>query len=193
VTPAVRDGAIAVVLLFVAFQLFAQAEKREPEFTAGDIRGVEAAVAGFTTVRVFEQAPAPYINSQEGVSRSAMRLAGYPPNVLAYIRGSVWRFENDIPVGTVVRLEVAEDPVALSARARSFPEGTYLLAIEGLQAGDRVYFRAGDEIARAEAAARSYRQLGIGAVLAALGWLGWVVWSRRGELRRLAEMVRESG
>lgn len=190
---ALRDGGIALVLLFVAFQLFAQAEKRDPEFAASDIRVVEAAVAGFTTVQVFERAPAPNLNSQEGVRRSAMRLQGYPPNLLAYIPGAVWRFESDIPPGSVVRLEVAEDPEALAARARSFSDATYLLAIEGLQVGDRDYFRAGDEIARAEAAARRYRQLGIGAVLAALGWLGWVVWSRRGELRRLAETAREAG
>jgi hypothetical protein len=193
VTPAVRDGGIALVLLFVSFQLFAQAQEREPEFTAADIRVVEAPIAEFTTVRVLERAPAPNLNSQQMVGRSAMRLEGYPPNLLAYIPGSGWRFENDIPIGSVVRLEVAEDPEALAARARSFPDATYLMAIEGLQAGDRRYFRAADEIARAEAAARRYRQLGIGAVLAALGWLGWVVWSRRSELRRLAETVREAG
>lgn len=135
-----RDVGVAVVMLFVGMQLLAQGAEQGPAFAEGDISVVEAAVAGHETVQVFERAPAPNLNTQAGVSRSALRLEGFPPNLLAYIPGSPRRLENNIPLGTVVRLEVAEDAEALAARARAFPETRCLLPIEGLRIGSASSF-----------------------------------------------------
>lgn len=187
-----RDIGVTVVMLFVGLQLLAQGAKQGPAFAEGDISVVEAAVAGHETVQVFETAPAPNLNTQAGVSRSALRLEGFPPNLLAYIPGTPWRLENDIPLGTVVRLEVAEDAEALAARARAFPETSYLLPIEGLQIGERDFFRAIDEVQRAEAASRRSRVIGVSGLLGAAVWLGWSLWSRRNAIGRLVEAARES-
>lgn len=118
-------------------------------------------------------------------SRSAFRLTGYPPNLLAYIPGSGWDMAADVEAGTEVRLEVTEDPDALAARALNFPDGKFLLPIRGLQIGDEVRFRADDEIARAGAAAARYQRLGWTASILLLLWLGWLACSWRRGLQAL--------
>lgn len=186
-----RDLGIALFLIVVTFQLFAQADRRRPEFSADDIRVITGQIAEFTTVRVPETAAAPQINSSTIRARPAFRLAGYPPNIFAYIPGSPWNMEGDIPLGTEVRLEATEDPEALTARARANPDAAFLLPIAGLQIGEHVHFRASDAIARAEDAAHRYQRLGIAAAFISTAWLGWLAWSRRRALHAIARAVRE--
>jgi hypothetical protein len=174
-----RDVGILLALLILTWSLFAQADARRPTFSMTDIHVITGTIASFESVAVPERAAAPNINSTTYRARTALRIQGYPPNLLAYVPGSSWNMDADVAPGTIVRLEVTEEPGALAARARANPTATYPLAIDGLQIGGRVHFTASDSITRAENAALVFTRLALAAALASLLWLGWLVWSYR--------------
>jgi hypothetical protein len=185
-----RDLGIAILLVVVTFELFGQARANAPAFQPADIHVVEAPIAGFTTVRVWEHGPAPP-RAPTIRSRSALLLEGYPPNLPWYVPGWSMDMEARFTVGSTIRLEVAEDPEAQAAHARAWPESEFLMAIVGMQYGDEVFFQAIDSIQRREAYARTYRLLGVAAGIAALAWGSWLLWSWRQPLRALLALVRE--
>jgi hypothetical protein len=177
--PLLRDVVILVALVVLTGQLFDQAGEHQPAFHADDIHVIEAPIAAFSEVQVWEEPPGRR-RAERLVTRSAMQLTGYPPNLRFYIPGSTWKMENDIPVGAHVRLEVTDDPVVRREHARAYSDATYAQFIAGLHIGDRVYFRALDTITRAEQAAERYQRLGMAALIATLLWGGRVVWKHRG-------------
>jgi hypothetical protein len=185
-----RDLGIAILLVIVTFELFGQARAHAPAFQRSDIHVVEAPIAGFTTVRVWETGPGPQ-HSPTVRSRTALLLEGFPSNLPWYIPGWSMDMESRFTVGSTIRLEVAEDPEAQAAHARAWPESEVLMAIVGMQYGDEVIFQAIDSIARREGYVRTYQRLGVVAAMAALAWGCWVLWSWREPLRTLLALVRE--
>lgn len=185
----IRDLGILLALLVLTGLLFAQADARRPPFTMADIHVVTGAIASFETVSVPERAAAPQINSTTFRTRTALRLEGYPANLLAYIPGSSWNMATDVEPGADVRIEVAQDPASLADLARSNPAAAYLLAIDGLQIGERVYFSAGDTIARAENAVRFFTRLAWVAAAATVIWAAWLVWAQRRWLRHMSQVL----
>ncbi len=185
-----RDIGILLALLVLTRLLFAQADARRPPFTMADIHVLSGAIASFDTVSVPERAAAPQINSTTYRARTAIRLEGRPPNILAYIPGSTWSVASEIAPGTHVRLEVTEDPIALAAQARAYPAATFLLAVHGLQIGDRVYFSASDTIARADNAVRFYTRLAWIATAATVVWVAWLVWAHGQSLHHVYQDLR---
>ena len=184
-----RDLGIAILLVVVTIELFGQARSHEPSFRESDIQVVEAPIAGFTTVRVWEHGPPPP-RAPTIRSRSALLLEDYPPNLDWYVPGWSFPMEDRFAIGDTIRLEVAEDPAAQAAQARAWPEAEYQLAIVGMQYGDEVFFQASDSIARAEGSVRTYRRLGMLATLFTLLWLGWVVWSWWSGLQTIVDTLR---
>lgn len=184
----IRDSGILLALLIIAWSLLAQADARRPPFSMADIQVVTGAIASFETVQVPERAAAPNINSTTFRDRAAFRLDGYPPNLLAYIPGSAWDMAADVAPGSEARLEVAENPAVLAAQARANPAATYLLAIAGLQIGDRVHFSASDTVVRAESAVRFFTRLAWVAATATAIWVVWLVWT----YRQLPRQIRDS-
>lgn len=184
-----RDLGIALLLIIVTFELFGQARAHAPAFQPEDIHVVAAPIAGYTTVRVWETGPGPQ-HSPTVRSRTALLLEGYPPNMPWYIPGWSMDMEARFPVGSTIRLEVAEDPAAQAAQARAWPEAEYLMAIVGMQYGDEVIFRASDAIARREGYVRTYRTLGVVAAIATLAWWSWMLWSWRLPLQGALALVR---
>lgn len=182
-----RDFGMLLALLVLTWLLFAQADARRSPLTMAEIHVVTAAIASFDTVSVPERAAAPQRNSTTYRPRTALRIEGYPPNLLAYVPGSGWNMAADVAPGSRVRLEVTEDPAALAARARAHPTATFLLSIAGLQIGDRVYFTASDTIARADDAVRFYTRLAWVAAAATANWVAWLVWAHRGLLRQVRD------
>lgn len=184
-----RDLGIAILLVVVTFELFGQARASAPAFQAADIRVVEAPIAAFTTVRVWEHGPAPP-RAPTIRSRSALLLEGYPSNLAWYIPGWSFPMEERFTIGSTIRLEVAEDPAAQAAQAREWPEAEYLMAILGMQYGDEIFFQASDSIERGEGYVRTYSRLGALAILLTLLWLGWIAWSWRRGLQTIVDTLR---
>lgn len=180
----VRDAAVAFALLLLTWQLWETAEARGPQFHLSDVHVLEASVAGFTTVNVSERAAAPQNNTSVMRTRSAFQVKGYPPNLVFYLRGSVWKMENDIAIGTPVRLEMLDDPTAQAERARLYPDTTFAQPLGGLVVGDEVFSSASETVARAEAAASLFRRAALAAGAASLAWIGWVAWQWRRKLVR---------
>ncbi len=185
-----RDLGIAILLVVVTFELFGQARANAPAFQPADIRVVEAPIAGFTTVRVWESGPAPS-RAPTVRNRTALLLEGYPPNLAWYVPGVSYGMEDRFTLGSTIRLEVVEDPAALADHARAWPESEFVMAIAGMQYGDEVFFRALTSIERSEDYDRFYRRLGVAAGIAALAWWSWLLWSWRRPLRALRALVRE--
>ena len=66
--------------------------------------------------------------------------------------------ENDIPIGSPVRLEVLDDPAARAAHAHEFPDSTFAQSLVELAIRGEVRISAGETVARAETAATSFRR-----------------------------------
>lgn len=178
----VRDVALAFGLLLLTWHLWGMAAARGPQFQLSEIHSIEADVVGFTKVDVREQAASPRNNSSVLRTRSALQLEGYPPNLAFYLPGSPWRMENDIPVGASVRLEVLDDPAALAAHAREYPDTTFAQAMTGLTVDGDVRSSASETIARAENAAGFFRRASLAAGAVALTWISWAAWRWRAVL-----------
>ena len=95
----VRDVGIALAFL-LTWQRWEMADARRPQFHMSDVHRLEAVVTGFTKVDVSERAAALQNNTSVLRSRRALQIAGDPPNLVFYLRGSSWNMENDIPVRT---------------------------------------------------------------------------------------------
>lgn len=175
----VRDVAVALALLLLTWQIRETAEARGPQFQMSDVHVLEAGVTGFTKVDVSERAAAPQNNTSAVRSRSAFQIESYPPNLVFYLHGSPWNMENDITVGTLVRLEVLDDPTAQAERARLYPDNTFAQPLVSLMVGDEVISSASGTVARAEAAEDVFRRSALVAGVVALGWIGWAVWRWR--------------
>lgn len=179
----IRDVAIGIALVLLAGLLWQQAEERAPAFRRDEVHVLEGAVAGFTTVDSPEHAAAPQRNVDVLRPRSAFWLEGYPPNLLFYLHGSSWTMAADVAVGTRVRLEVVDDPIAQMARARQFPDATFAQPLVGLVVGEQTIRSASETIARAEEATRAFQRAAMIAGVAALGWIAWAGWRWRGVLQ----------
>ncbi|MDQ2651907.1 MAG: hypothetical protein M3Z20_02585 [Chloroflexota bacterium] len=170
-----RDVVIALALLFVTWQCWQQAQRHAPAFQMAEVHVLTGEIAGYTTVKSPERAPSPNINTDVLRPRSAFWLRGQPANLLFYLPGSPWRMANDVPVGSMVRLELTDDPAARAAQAKQYPGATFAQPLVGLAIGDDTVLSARDTVARAEAAQHRWRWGAAVAGVAALGWIGWLV------------------
>jgi hypothetical protein len=168
-----RDIVIALLLLFVTWQCWQQAQRHAPAFQMSEVHILTGEVAGYTTVDSPEHAGSPNINTDVLRPRSAFWLRGQPSNLLFYLPGSPWQMENDVPVGSQVRLEVTDDPAAEAAQAAQYPEARFAQPLVGLVISDNTVLSARASVARAEAAQQRWRWAAAVAGVAALGWAGW--------------------
>lgn len=174
-----RDVVVALVLLFVTWQCWQQAQRHAPAFQMAEVHVLTGEIAGYTTVQSPEHATSPNINTDVLRPRSAFWLRGQPTNLLFFLRGSPWQMANDAPVGSVVRLELTDDPVAAAARAVQYPDATLAQPLVGLAIGDDTVLSARESVARADTAQQRWRSAMAVAGAAALGWIGWAGWRWR--------------
>lgn len=118
---------------------------------------------------------------RQQAQRSAFWLRGQPANLLFYLPGSPWQMANDVPVGSIIRIEFLDDPVAQAAQAGQYPEASFAQPLVDLAIGDDTVLSVRESVVRADAAQQRWRWASPVAGLAALGWIGWAGWRWRGK------------